>query len=299
MKSFFQNREKVRRIKRKDRPITAVRFEQLLLLAISHHNLYSNKEQLRVEGMESVDITPAPIFRFLQEQRLGDGKTMLTHREALSRFVPWQRSLCQKGVVRIDGLRFTSEALVELFNERAEAMNKRDRDLWVSWKPLAGDPKKLIWLRPNGEEALLTMVDEDSRRVGDRSDLEVRFMRMDEKAREARTAKTRGLDRAHLNGNQHRLVSEAARNRAMGDLGGLVGSSVPEARANAKRIDDKKRGKAWLSEAGLTDNNDIYVGPDAVPPTESASEPSEYAEYIAALAARRANEGAGPQRPAA
>ncbi|AET90353.1 hypothetical protein BYI23_A025150 [Burkholderia sp. YI23] len=289
----------IRRIKRKDRPITAVRFEQLLLLAISHHNLYSNKEQLRVEGMESVDITPAPIFRFLQDQRLGDGKTMLTYREALSRFVPWQRSLCQKGAIRIDGLRFTSEALVELFNDRAEAMNKKDREVWVSWKPLSGDPKQLIWLRPNGEEALLRMVDEDVRRVGDKCELEVKLMRMDEKAREARNAKKRGLDRAHLSGNEHRLVSEAARNRAMDDLGGLVGSSVPEARANAKRIDDKKRGKAWLREAGLTDSNDIYVGSDAVPPTESASEPSEYAEYIAALAARRANEGAGPQRPAA
>lgn len=69
---------------------------------------------------------------------------------------------------------------------------------------------------------------------------------------------------------------------------------MPEARANAKRIEEEKRGKAWLREAGLTDDNSIHVG--AVNPSpETSSESSEYAKYMEALAARRANPGAGSQ----
>jgi hypothetical protein len=153
--------QQMRLLARKDRPITLTRFEQLLLLAIQHYNLHTNKAHLRVAGMADadVDITPDAIFRHLQAARIADGKKQLTYRETLTRFIPWQERLVRRGLVSFGNLRFTSDALVALFNEKAEHSTEKDRLLKVKVKRLGGDPRSLIWLQPNGEEGLLSIDD--------------------------------------------------------------------------------------------------------------------------------------------
>jgi len=274
--------KQMRLLARKERPITMTRFEQLLLLAIQHYNLHTNKAHLRAAGMAEadVDITPDAIFRHLQAARIADGKKQLTYRETLSRFVPWEERLVRRGVVWIQNLRFTSDSLVALFNEYAEHPNKEDRKLKVKVKRLDGDPKSLIWLQLSGEEGLLSIVDEDARRIGNVSWKGVELLHVDEVAREEALEVPRARSRARLTQAQNDKLVEAAHTRAQNDLGGAVGDTIPEARARAKAKRDGKSAAAYKKASGIS-ATDIRV-PKAAPVVPAAREDDEYEDFMMA-----------------
>ena len=64
----------MRRLKAKDAPIPLERFERLLLKAIQHYNLFTNKKRLRTfeQRTNRVNLTPAEIWEDAQDQRQGE-----------------------------------------------------------------------------------------------------------------------------------------------------------------------------------------------------------------------------------
>lgn len=293
--------KRLRRLKRKNPPVSVTRFEQLILLCIQHHNLHADVSRLRTKTMQElgIGITPAEICTYLQNERIAAGIPQLTYREALARFVPWETRLSRDGLIYFKGYRFTSSALVVLHNRYAEKPLKEDRKLWVKVKRLDGKPKKLLWLLPNGEEGILDMVPEDARRVGDASWKEIELIQMGEAEQAAEVAEASGRSQAWLTTGQHANITDAARNAAQKDLGGLGGSSVKEARANAKKKRDAKRGEDYLKAKGIKPADKPDSGPIVVNRRDDVEEmDDDYAKFLAAEAARRATPGAGFNRPA-
>ncbi|WP_250452503.1 hypothetical protein [Caballeronia sp. ATUFL_M2_KS44] len=293
--------KRLRRLKRKNPPVSVTRFEQLIVLCMQHHNLHADVRHLRTKRMEElgIGITPAEICTYLQNERIAAGIPQLTYREALTRFVPWEPRLSRDGLIYFKGYRFTSSALVVLHNQYAERPLKEDRKLWVKVKRLDGKAKKLLWLLPNGEEGILDMVDEDARRVGDASWKEVELIALGEAEQAAELAEASGRSQAWLTTGQHVNITDAARNAAQSDLGGLGGENVKAARANAKKKRDAKRGEDYLKAKGIKPTDKSGSGPIVVNQRDEVEGMDEdYAKFLAAEEARRTNPGAGSHRPA-
>lgn len=116
----------IHRQKAKDTPIPLERFERLLLKAIQHYNLFTNKKRLRTaeQRKDGINLTPAKIWEDTQEQRRGDARRKLTPREVFERFVPWQSRTCRRGLVHFMSMRYSSDELVEHFNQHAQQTGK-------------------------------------------------------------------------------------------------------------------------------------------------------------------------------
>lgn len=277
--------KEMRRQKAKDSPIPLDRFEGLLLRAIQHYNLFTNKKRLRSYEMRKADVgvTPAAIFKYTQEQRRGDARRMLTPREVFERFIPWQTRICQRGLVNFMSMRYSSDELVEDFNEHARQPGMRT-PLPVRVKRLDGRPLILLWQRPDGTTSVLDMVEEDARSIGSVTWKGLEFLNADDSWREEKLTPGRRASRNRVTAKVHAGTVRADSVRAGHELGGLEGVTVKGARENAEAKQNARRGAAQADAYGIAN-----VGVE-VPASERVqrTEPSPAAEssYLRRLAQR-------------
>lgn len=244
----------VRRLKAKDKPITLDQFERLLLLAMQHYNLYTNKRKLRTDGMRDacIKITPAKIFEYTQTVlRHGDAKRKLTPREVYERFIPWQTRTCRKGIIEFMSMRYSSEELAELFNEHAKAPDSVRTPLEIPVKRIEGYAKQLFWRRSDGSVGTIELVDEDARNVGDVTWKALEFYNEDDASQEEELRPARRRSRGRVTVKQQGKAEKAEKNRADIGFGGLEGGSLRDARKNAQAERDEKRGRAQAEAFGV------------------------------------------------
>ncbi|MFL9888234.1 hypothetical protein PQR66_34785 [Paraburkholderia agricolaris] len=275
----------MRRLKARDKPIPLDQFERLLLQAIQHYNLFTNKRRLRTYAMRKagVGLNPASIFRYTQAQRRGDAARKLTPREVFERFIPWQSRTCQRGLVNFMSMRYTSEELVDFFNEHARQPGKRV-PLPVRVKRLDGHPHILLWQKPNGETAVLNIVDEDARSIGSVTWKGLEFLNADDEWREETLKPGRRTSRSRVTVKVHSQVARADNIRAANEMGGLEGDNVKSARANAETKRNASRGAAQADAYGIT-NVSVDVGATE-PAARIEPSPSTETSYLRRLAQR-------------
>jgi hypothetical protein len=235
--------KEVRRLKRNDKPIPLDRFERLLLMAIQHYNKFTNKRRLRTRAMRDagVDLTPAAILKYTQAQCRGDAARELAPREVYERFMPWRQRICQRGLVNFMSMRYTSEELVDFFNEHAKSSGKLG-PLRVVIKRLDGHANTLLWRKPDGSTSMLNLVDEDERSIGSVTWKGLEFLSEDDSWREKTLEPARRKSRGRVTVKQHSKLVKAENNRAADEMGGLEGDTIKGARANAESKRNAKRG---------------------------------------------------------
>lgn len=279
----------IRRQKAKDKPIPLDRFERLLLMAIQHYNLFTNKRRLRTHTMRDagVGLTPESIFRYTQAQRRGDAARRLTPREVFERFIPWQSRVCQRGLVNFMSMRYSSDELVHYFNEHARQPGKL-APLPVRVKRLDGHPHILLWQKSDGETAVLTIVDEDARSIGSVTWKGLEFLNADDVWREERLKPGRRKSRNRVTVKVHSDITKADSNRATNEMGGLEGDNARSARANAEAKRNASRGAIQAEAYGIANVSVDVPGSGPMDRTEpSASTESSYLRQLALRLSRR------------
>jgi hypothetical protein len=236
----------IRRLKAKNKPITLNEFERLLMLAIQHYNLYTNKKKLRTRAMRDVGvgITPAAIFAYTQKLRRGDAGRWLSPREVYDRFIPWETRVCRRGLVEFMKMRYSSEELAEVFNEHAKAADSVQKPLEIPIKRIDGYAKHLLWRRSDGSAGVIELVDEDARSVGDVTWKGLEFFNEDDDNQEEELRPRRRQSRNRVTVKVQEGVQKAERNRADMGVGSLAGGNLRDARENAQAKRDEKRGRA-------------------------------------------------------
>lgn len=289
----------VRRLKAKDAPIPLDQFERLLLRAIQHYNLFTNKRRLRSSQMrkDGIGLTPAAIFEYTQEQRKGDARRKLTPREVFERFIPWQTRTCQRGLVNFMSMRYSSDELVDHFNEHARQPEKR-APMPVRVKRLDGHPLILLWQKSDGTTAVLNMVDEDARSIGSVTWKGLEFLNADDSWREERLKPVRRASRNRVTAKVHASAVKAESIRAENEMGGLEGVTAKGARANAEAKQNARRGAAQADAYGIADAGVEVPGSEPVRRTEpsQATESSYLRRLAQRLSGRKASRDASTRR---
>lgn len=228
------------------------RFERLLLKAIQHYNLFTNKKRLRTfdQRKANINLTPAALWDDTQEQRKGDARRKLTPREVFERFIPWQSRICRRGLVNFMSMRYSSDELVEQFNEHARQPGKRD-PLPVRVKRLDGRAHILLWQKPDGTTAVLDLVEEDARSIGSVTWKGLEFLIADDSTREVSLKPRRRASRDRVTSKAHASVVRADNARAENEMDGLEGATAKAARLNAEAKRDARRGAAQAAAYGI------------------------------------------------
>jgi hypothetical protein len=275
----------MRRRKAKDAPIPLDQFERLLLKAIQHYNLFTNKKRLRSSKMrkDGIGLTPAAIFDYTQEQRRGDARRKLTPREVFERFIPWQTRICQRGLVNFMSMRYSSDELVQHFNEHARQPGKR-APLPVRVKRLDGYPLILLWQKSDGTTAVLNIVEEDARSIGSVTWKGLEFLNADDSWREERLRPVRRASRNRVTAKVHASAVRAESIRAGNEMGGLEGITAKSARANAEAKQNARRGAAQADAYGIaTAGVDV---PRSEPVRRTEPSPAVESSYLRRLGQR-------------
>lgn len=275
----------MRRRKAMDAPIPLDQFERLLLRAIQHYNLFTNKKRVRSSEMRKagIGLTPAAIFEYTQDQRRGDARRTLTPREVFERFIPWQTRICQRGLVNFMSMRYSSDELIEHFNEHARQSGKRP-PLPVRVKRLDGHPLILLWQRSNGTTSVLNIVEEDARSIGSVTWKGLEFLNADDSWREEKLKPARRASRNRVTTKVHASAVRADSIRAGNEMGGLEGITAKSARANAEAKQDARRGAAQADAYGIA--NDGVVVPESGPVRRTEPSPPAESSYLRRLAQR-------------
>jgi len=269
--------KEVRSLKAKDKPIPLDRFERLLLKAIQHYNKFTNKKRLRTRAMRAagINITPAAIFKYTQAQRRGDAARELTPQEVYERFIPWHERICRRGLVNFRSMRYTSEELVDFFNDHAKNPGK-PKPLPVLVKRLDGHANTLLWRKPDGSTSVLTLVDEDERSIGSVTWKGLELLNADDIWCEKTLEPARRKNRGRVTSKQQSSLAATENNRVRDETGGLEGYTVRDARANAEERRNAARGELQATAYGI-DPEGIAVSdapsersPDCALPIESS-----------------------------
>lgn len=285
-----------RRRKAKDVPIPLDQFERLLLKAIQHYNLHTNKKRLRSAAMRTagVELTPAAIFNYTQAQRRGDAARKLTPREVFERFIPWLTRFCRRGLVNFMSMRYTSDELVEHFNEHARQPG-RPAPLSVRVKRLDGHAGILLWQKADGTTAVLNIVEEDARSIGSVTWKGLEFLNADDSWREEMLKPARRASRNRVTVRTHSNVVKADGIRAGNEMGGLEGVSAKSARANAEAKQNARRGAAQADAYDIANTGVEVPGSEPALPTESS--PAAESSYLRRLAQRLSRRDPGQDAP--
>lgn len=232
-----------RRKKAKARPIPLTRFERLLLRAINHYNLHTNKHRLRTQAMRyaGVGISPRSIFIYTQKQRRGDAARVYSQAEVIERFVPWTIRSSPKGIVTLakGGPRYTSDELRDYFNEWAKSPGTRGSPK-VRVKRSDGSPETLLWEMPNLRIGVLDMVDEDRRNFDLHSWKAVDLDLLDDKISGKHLAGKGGKSRGQISVKSQEQINEVERSLGNPSVK-FIGDNVALARASAARAQDAER----------------------------------------------------------
>ncbi|WP_175942403.1 hypothetical protein [Burkholderia pyrrocinia] len=291
--------KEIRRQRAKNAPIPLEQFERLLLKAIQHYNLFTNKKRLRSYEMREarIGVTPAAIFKYTQEQRRGDARRQLTPREVFERFVPWQPRICQRGLVNFMSMRYSSDELVEHFNEHVRQLGKRE-PLPVRVKRLDGHPLILLWQKSNGATSVLNLVEEDARSIGSVTWKGLEFLNADDSWREEKLKPGRRASRNRVTAKVHASAVRAEGVRAGNEMGGLEGVTGRGARANAEAKQNARRGAAQATAYGIVDAGVEVHRTERMQLTapSSVAESSYLRRLAQRLSARKSNPDAPEQR---
>ncbi|AOY96134.1 hypothetical protein BKK79_31360 [Cupriavidus sp. USMAA2-4] len=234
---------------RKAKPIPLREFERLLLEAINHMNCFYPKLHKRMKGVRKAakGVAPKDIFEYTQNLRDGDAKRIPSPLEVWARFSEWKPRKCDRGVVRLAGLEYSSTDLATYFEDVAPVKGKDN--VRVQVQP-TGDPHRLLWLKDDGGMEFLEASGESSRKLDDHMTwLEWNLVTGHEKVKEEETknagganrvridesmkdgaeeAPARKRDKARVTKKQHDMVAAAAGNRAPGVGINADGSAWPE-----------------------------------------------------------------------
>ncbi|WP_321854682.1 hypothetical protein [Paraburkholderia tropica] len=235
------------------KPVPLLVFERLLLQAIAYYNRYTNKRRLRTAEMRKrrVKITPEALHRWTQRQRFGDARKILPEWQVYDRFVTWKPRVCRDGKVVFMDRRFSAPELKTFFNEHRKA--RRPGSCSVEVKRLNGPANILKWRTPDGTIVDLEMIPEDQWNTGDVVTwMEVELQNMDDSPQSGtQSQKLKRRANAHrLTVAEDESVSKTEGNRAL--LGGLQGSSVAEAKDNARKQREKADRQREAQAYGLT-----------------------------------------------
>jgi hypothetical protein len=256
-------------------PITLGEFELLLWQAIQHYNLHTNKSKLRTRWMrdrhleisftkhvrfhpaKQVGISPADIFEATQEERKARGMVnFLTEDEVLEKFIPWEPRAVARGKVRFCGSYYTSQRMVDYYEDYARQHDSDRNGLTVKVKRRTGSCQTLLWICPDGSIGELGLCDSDERSAGQVSWKGLELFHLDDKleanadmasARES-LQRLRSSAGKQISNKQQGLIDDAVKNQCR-DFGGLVGESVNEARKNADNTRQKRRQRQKGSSA--------------------------------------------------
>ncbi|CAN0624496.1 protein of unknown function [Burkholderia multivorans] len=275
-----------RRRARRRRGASLRKFIEALYKAVQHHNLEAFRPHLRshedfIDGEES---SPCAIFNSQQSSRRGDARRSWTEREILARCVPWKRYRVRRGLVHFkDKCRYTSPELTSLSARNAQFRKQDRRPLFVSVKRLSGSPQCLIWKNESGEEGLLKLIDEDTRRIQDMSWAEFYLTQEVDSGLKGPSARSRRATRNKLTIEQHEQVGAAERARAAnGDTVDLEGESV----SHAKEMETQKREREQREKEAAALGIGICQTVPAVPPRPSTSNAADDA-YAARYRAKK------------
>jgi len=249
--------KKIRRKKSKNPPIPLDDFERLLLKSINFYNLYTNKRRLRTWQMRNagVGIAAASIFKYTQAQRRGDAARVLSVAELQDRFIPWLPRTCQKGLITFMKDRFTSTAMEGFFNEHAKA-NGDVENPEVLVKRVSGSPYKLLWKREDGVVDVLTMTDEDKRTHSATSWKGVDIDHFTQHIEDIVLKGKKNRNSGKVAVKDHDKLVAAERGRG-NPLALLAGSSIKEARKNAKRFRDQEHGKLEVEAQNVRNDTNV------------------------------------------
>ncbi|WP_250481713.1 hypothetical protein [Caballeronia sp. NCTM5] len=276
------------------KPISLRRFERLLYKAIAYHNLHADRSHLRPAGMvdEGLDGSPAEIHRWIDEfVRKGDRARKLPPRQVYSRFVPWKHYKCQRGVIHFKKkLRFTSPEVKALWAEHVKTRESERAPLMVEVKRLDGFVDCLIWKKPNGQEAILHLVDEDARRVAHMTWREHNLSLESDSRRKVDNEPARRRSRNTITTEQDAELETAERNRTVTSADEMAGESVTDAKNQTTLARERKWGAKQAEAAG------VKVEPIVVPEMMQPEKPrcgSTSQSYAERVRARRAARGGG------
>ncbi|KAF7963850.1 hypothetical protein AWV80_05360 [Cupriavidus sp. UYMU48A] len=230
--------------RRKGKAIPLDDLERYMLRAFNYHNLCHDVSNLRTDEMRKadVDIYPAELHRYTQEERFGDARRVYTEEEVNDRFLPWVQRQCRKGIVYFRGARWTSTGLINYFNEGAKSPGKaKSRPVWL--KALTGFQRVLLWKRPDGVKERLEMVLEDARTFGSASWTKMDVYEFDDQYRRMKMAKKTSSLRAQMSNQEHQQHVEAQQ-RMGNPLAGAIGSTVSAAKDAAALRRDQEIGVA-------------------------------------------------------
>ncbi|KAF1038618.1 MAG: hypothetical protein GAK33_01954 [Burkholderia lata] len=286
-----------RRKSRRARGAPIYRFVAALYEAVRHHNLHAFRPHLRSHDdfLDGTEGSPMDIFISQQAQRRGDARRKWSEREILSRFIPWKRYKVQNGVVHFKKkLRYTSGALKALADKHAKIRPENRGPLFIYVKRFTADPHYLIWKNEYDDEELLTIHDEDVRRIQDTSWLELSLTQQADAELKRKSDSKSRAGRDKVTTNQHRLVAQAERARAAsGNTDDLAGPSVSDAKALETMKHEREWGEREASALGFNKRETVPAGPKP----QLRSNPTDDA-FAARYRARKAASNQGlPEAP--
>ncbi|WP_414446767.1 hypothetical protein AB4851_08240 [Burkholderia sp. 22PA0099] len=247
--------QELRKIKRKDDPITVEQFETFLLMAIQHINRFSNKRHLRTaamrEGNDSASIHPISMWRWYQRRRRADQYVELTEEEAWERFIPWKPASVFRGKVRRYNLSWWSTELTMQYNQHRRRHANPRAGMQIEVKRVGCHATKIKWRIPGTNiHGDLALTPRDALRVGTRTWKTWEDWNKDDDAQEDDSMIPAAISRSNLatprpqkqvTAKQQAMLDENRRQRGLPVSTILKGKSVADARRNAAISQDAHR----------------------------------------------------------
>ncbi|HEM7902033.1 TPA: hypothetical protein U2L33_006170 [Burkholderia cenocepacia] len=277
------------RVKRRERsrqsPMPLDDFERALLKAIDTINLTADRSHLRTKEMAQlgVGITPSELHEYYQTLRRGQAARVWTPEEVFDAFLPWHDAACSQGRVRYKNARYSSRELVEIAT--AHARHPIKRRLTVEIKRTVQISCTLLCRGPDKRVFQIEMIDEDKRRFGEGSWIQLEAATRDENILRNDLRTTRAKLSGRLKTTQQERLDAIERGRG-NSFAGAAGVSKTQARKSGAAVRDRA-----LDEVQRT----AYGVPVTTSPTASMTQIERVAADEAdddplAAAARQAEE---------
>ncbi len=221
------------RVKRRERsrqsPMPLDDFERALLKAIDTINLTADRSHLRTKEMAQlgVGITPRELHEYYQKLRRGQAARVWSPEEVFDAFLPWHEATCARGRVRYKNARYSSPELVEIAT--AHARHPIKRRLTVEIKRTVQISRTLLCRGPDKRVFEIEMIDEDKRRFGEGSWIQLEAATRDENILRNDLQTARAKHSGRLKTTQQERIDAIERGRG-NSYAGAVGASKAQAR---------------------------------------------------------------------
>ncbi|WP_230684437.1 hypothetical protein [Burkholderia cepacia] len=242
-------------------PMPLDNFERALLKAIDNINLTSDRSHLRTQTMAQL-VTPVELHDYYQKLRRGQAARVWPPEEVFDAFLRWHEATCGRGRVRYKNVRYSSPELVEIAT--AHSRHPIKRRLTVEIKRTVQISRTLLCRGPDKRVFEIEMIDEDKRRFGEGSWIQLEATTRDENILRNDLQTARAKHSGRLKTTQQERIDAIERGRG-NSYAGAVGASKAQAR----------KGGAAVREHAL---DEVQRAAYNLPATTSVTTPSSHLE---------------------